>query len=105
MIKCFAVDAALPPDVVRLLWDVDPASLDLNRAADRDLVMERVMARGTLAAMRWLRSRFSKGELASFVQSKGRSRLAPRDLAYWALITGVPATQARGGGRPDWAGS
>jgi len=95
----------LPPDVVRLLWDVDPDSLDLSRSADRDLVMERVMTRGTLDAMRWLRSRFTRDELAAFIREKGEGRLAPRDLAYWALVTGVPTPQARGGGRPAWAGT
>lgn len=95
---------ALPLDVVRLLWDVDPDSLDMSRAADRDLVMERVMSRGTLDAMRWLRARFSKDELAAFVRERGQTRLAPRDLAYWALVSGVPMPQAPGGGRPAWAG-
>jgi hypothetical protein len=99
------VSVAFPPDVVRLLWDVDPDSIDLSRAADRDLVMERVMARGTLDAMRWLRSRFSKDELAAFIREKGEARLAPRDLAYWALVSGVRTAQGRGGGRPAWAGA
>lgn len=97
--------AEIPPDVIRLLWDVDPHSLDLSRAGDRDLVMERVMARGTLDAMLWLRSRFAKDELAAFIREKGHARLAPRDLAYWALISGVPRAQASGGGRPPWAGA
>jgi hypothetical protein len=99
------VSVVLPPDVVRLLWDVEADSLDLSRTADRDLVIERVMGRGTLEAMRWLRSCFSKDELAAFIRAKGQARLAPRDLAYWALVTGVPAPQARGGGRPAWAGA
>lgn len=99
------MSAAFPPDVVRLLWDIDPDALDLSRTTDRDIVMERVMGRGTLEAMRWLRSRFSKDELAAFVREKGRDRLAPRDLAYWALIAGVPMSHVRGGGRPTWAGA
>ena len=96
---------ALPPEVVRLLWEVDPDTLDLSRVADCDLVMERVMTRGTLAAMRWLRSRFTNDELAAFVRDKGVARLTPRDLAYWSLVAGVSAPQARGGGRPTWAGA
>lgn len=94
----------LPPDVVRLLWDVDPSVLDEAKSADRDFVVERVMSRGTLAAMRWLRARFTTDELAEFVRGKGRARLAPRDLAYWALVTGVTTVPATGGGRPAWAG-
>lgn len=92
----------LPAEVVRLLWDVDVDAVDLTR--DRDLVFERIMSRGDLSAMRWLRSRFTKEELAAFVRGRGRARLAPRDLAYWALVSGVDMEQSPGGGRPGWAG-
>lgn len=94
---------ALPPDVARLLWDVEVSQIDLARAGDRELVLERVMSRGTLAAMRWLRATFPREELAAFVRTKGRWRLTPRDLAYWALISGVTLEAPRGGGRPVWA--
>jgi hypothetical protein len=93
----------LPADVARLLWDVDPSQLDLARPGDRDLVIERVMSRGTLAAMRWLRATVAPEELATFLRGRGRRCLAPRDLAYWALVTGVVIEAPRGGGRPPWA--
>lgn len=96
--------SALPPDVVTLLWDVEPTALDLDKPADRNLVLERVMSRGTLAAMRWLRSRFTQEELAAFLREKGSDQLSPRDRAYWALVVGVPTPSAVGGGRPAWAG-
>lgn len=95
--------SCLPADVTRLLWDVDPGALDLEREGDRDLVFERVMSRGNLAAMRWLRAHFTTGDLAAFVRGKGRVKLGPRDRAYWGLVTGVEVTQAPGGGRPGWA--
>lgn len=95
---------ALPNAVVPLLWDVDATGIDLSRSADRDLVFERVMSRGSLVAMKWLRATFSNEELAAFVREKGAQRLAPRDLAYWALVSGVSAPQHPGGGRPTWAG-
>jgi hypothetical protein len=43
----------VPDAVTRLLWDVDPYRVDLNR--DRALVFERVMPRGSWEAMQWLR--------------------------------------------------
>jgi hypothetical protein len=94
----------LPDHVARLLWDVDPSALRLDRPGDRDLVFERVMTRGTLDAMRWLRATWTREVIAAFVREKGRARLTPRDLAYWALVSGVAIQQEPGGGRPAWAG-
>jgi hypothetical protein len=100
------VDAeALPEDVKRLLWDVDRAKFDADR--DRALVFERVMSRGSWDAMRWLRRRYLVAEMGEFVRTRGRRVLAPRDLAYWALICDVdlgPDGPGEGGGRPRWAG-
>ncbi|MDQ3032183.1 MAG: hypothetical protein M3Y87_07195 [Myxococcota bacterium] len=94
--------SSLPPEVTRLLWDVDPETVDLRRHAD--YVMERVMSRGTLAAMRWLRETYARDELASFLERRG-DRLAPRERAYWRLIAGLPRADAPGGARPPWAGA
>jgi hypothetical protein len=91
----------LPDEVVRLLWDVEPATVDLDR--HRDYVLERVMARGGWIAMGWLRQAYAPEVLADFLRRKG-SRLAPRELAYWAVIAGIEMTIPRGGGRPPWAG-
>ncbi len=93
---------AFPPDVARLFWDVDPATVDLER--HRDYVMERVMARGGWVAMQWLRRTYAPEQLADFRHRKG-TRLAPRELAYWAVIAGIEVPIPRGGGRPSWAGS
>jgi hypothetical protein len=93
---------AFPADVSRLFWDTNPATLDLEQ--HRDYILERVMARGGWEAMRWLRSTYSQPVLANFLERKGRARLAPRELAYWSLIAGIPCEPVRGGARPSWAG-
>jgi hypothetical protein len=91
-----------PPEVKRLLWDVDPDALD--PVAHRDFVIERVMSRGTLVAMRWLRQVYEPAVLAGFLERRGE-RLSPRDRAYWRLVCGLPEeAQAPGGGRPPWLG-
>jgi hypothetical protein len=90
----------LPDEVARLFWDVDVNTLDLVRHAD--YVMERIMGRGTWAAMRWLRTTYSTAKIANFIRRKG-DRLSPRDRAYWALIAGVSVPIGPGGGRPTWA--
>ena len=96
-----AVKGVLPDEIRPLFWDVDPASVDV--VDHRDYVMERVMGRGGMAAMRWLRRTYSASELAVFLQAKGH-RLAPREQAYWSLIARVSLPARRGGGRPPWAG-
>lgn len=92
----------LPPEVKRLLWDVDPDALD--PVAHRDFVIERVMTRGGLEAMRWLRRVVECDVLAAFLERKGQ-RLSPRDRAYWRLVCGLPEeAPTPGGGRPPWLG-
>lgn len=91
-----------PPEVKRLLWDVDPDTLD--PVVHGDFVIERVMTRGGLVAMRWLRATVARELLVGFLNHKGE-RLSPRDRAYWRLVCGLPEErQATGGGRPPWLG-
>ncbi|MFI5305896.1 MAG: DUF6922 domain-containing protein [Polyangiales bacterium] len=91
----------VPEEVAKLFWDVDPKSVDLARHSD--YVMERIMSRGGWAAMLWLRRAYSADELANFLLRRG-ARLAPRDLAYWCVVSGLKLPIPRGGGRPSWAG-
>lgn len=101
--RCYSwwVESSLPPDVARLLWDVDPEQIDLDR--HRDYVMERVMSRGGWTSMCWLRQTYPLEEIGSFLVRKG-SRLAPRELAYWALIADVDLPVSTGGARTAWSG-
>ncbi len=92
----------VPDSVSRLFWDVDPASLDLER--DQPFVFERLMSRGTWDAMTWLRRRYAPEALRAFVREKGAAKLSPRDLAYWAVACGLEIPAAPGGPRPRWTG-
>ena len=96
------VSQSIPPFVAILFWDVDPESVRLD--SHQDYVFERVMARGGWAAMKWLRTTYAREALASFIQRKGQWRLAPRELAYWCVVTGLDIPSTPGGGRPKWAG-
>ncbi|MCC7384583.1 MAG: hypothetical protein IT384_22235 [Deltaproteobacteria bacterium] len=92
---------AIPPEIARLAWDVDPEDIDLDRHAD--YLLERVMSRGGWEAMRWLRATYRVDRIADFLRRKGQ-RLPPRERAYWSLIAGVDLPQVPGGGRPEWLG-
>ena len=91
---------SIPDEVARLFWDIEPGSVDLAR--HRDYVLERVMSRGTMGAMRWLRATYPAEVLADFLRRKG-DRLSGRDRAYWALVAGLRLPPRPGGGRPPWA--
>jgi hypothetical protein len=92
----------IPDEVVRLFWDVDPTTVDLQRHAD--YVLERVMLRGGWVAMKWLRATYPQDVLADFIRRKGAT-LPPREHAYWALIAGVDVEVGPGRSRPAWAGA
>jgi hypothetical protein len=63
----------IPEFISRLLWDVDASRIDLAR--DASLIFERVMSRGSWEAMKWLRARYSRKELAEFVRAEGAKKL------------------------------
>jgi hypothetical protein len=96
------VPSRFPPPVARLFWDVDPSTVDL--VLNRDYILERVMSRGGREAMRWLRETYAQDVLASFVERKGASKLAPRELAYWSLISGATLPTVPTATRPRWMG-
>lgn len=91
----------IPAELAWLFWDVDPATIDIT--VHRDYVLERLMTRGDLAAMRWVRQTYSREDLADFLARK-HSRLAPRERAFWSLVAGAPMPAGVGGGRPPWTG-
>jgi len=99
------VKAPIPPDVLGLLWDIEAAATDDENA--RPLIIERVMTRGSLAAMRWLLASYEPDVLRQFLSGPAGGRLPPRELAFWCAVLGleVPARgRSAGGGRPGWAG-
>lgn len=91
----------IPAELSWLFWDVDSSAIDLTR--DRDFVVDRIMARGDLQAMRWLARHVDRDVIADFLRRKGH-RLAPRERAFWSLIAGVEYEAAPGGGRPPMGG-
>lgn len=74
----------IPEFLCPLFWEYDVETIDITMHAD--VIIGRVMERGTWAAMKWLLQNFSKSELAGFLERKGKQLLPPRELNYWAII-------------------
>ena len=80
-------NAKIPKFVFSLFWDYDPESIDIFKHAD--LIIGRIMERGTWVSMLWLWETYPKKKLVSFLEKRGRRVLSPRELNYWAFISEV----------------
>ncbi len=74
-----------------LLWDVDPASLDL--AQHKTFIIARILQFGTPADIRWLLQTYAEGDIIATVQT---SRTLDRRTAnFWSVHYGIPAEEIR----------
>ena len=83
--------AGSPEFVFPLFWEYEPGTIDIVRHAD--LIIGRIMERGTWASMSWLRETYPVKKLVSFLEKRGRRILPPRELNYWALMSGISDEQ------------
>ena len=83
----------LPSGLYRFFWEYDRQSLDIRKHCE--LIMARIMARGDRQAMVWLRKVYSEEKIRNFLFKKGWKVLPPRELNYWALVSGVSERQRR----------
>jgi hypothetical protein len=86
-------NSELPEFVVSLFQEYKPGSLDID--AHADLIVERIMERGSFASMGWLKKTYPRQQLVSFLERRGKRVLPARELNYWALVCGVPAAERR----------
>ena len=83
----------IPHPLDPLFWEYDPGEISIFKHAD--LIMSRIMERGTWASMVWLQKTFSRNRIAGFLEKKGSRILPPRELNYWALWCEVPNEKRR----------
>ncbi len=83
----------LPEFLFPLFWDYDPKTIDISRHAQ--IIMDRIMERGSWAAMTWLRKTYDNSHLISYLEKRGQRILPPRELNYWALICGITPEKRR----------
>ncbi len=82
------------PEFLRPLFrECELEEIDVNRHSD--FIMARVMERGNLEAMRWLRKTYESEEMISFMERRGRLVLPLRELNYWVFVAGVSDEKRR----------
>lgn len=80
--------ARLPRRLRRFFWEYDFGRL--SWAADRDLVIARILAVGDWESLRWLRRRVSNDELAQWIVQRRGAGLSNRHLRFFELILDLP---------------
>jgi hypothetical protein len=73
--------------VTDLLWDVGAAEVCLAR--HRDFVLARILARGTWAAVEWLRRELGDTVIGEYLERTRGRCLSPRQLRFWQLVLGL----------------
>ena len=81
----------LPGVLKDLFWDYDFAVLDW--AADRDLIIGRVLTSGSWDAVTWLRSILDNNALREWIKGHQGAGLSPQRLRFWELILELPNRQ------------
>jgi len=80
-------DFEIPGFLYPLFWEYEPKDIDIRQHAT--LIIGRIMERGSWAAMIWLQKTYSKAQIVSFLEKKGKHTLPPRELNYWTFIYGI----------------
>ena len=73
-----------------LFWDCDLEQLDL--IAHRDFIIERILDRGTVPAVRWLFKTFGEDIVRHFLINHGH-RLRRDVFHFWKLFFGLQETE------------
>ena len=74
-----------------LFWDHDFARL--TWAADRDLIIGRILASGNWDALRWLLRVLPRPELRAWLERRHGAGLSARQLRFWEVILELPRRQ------------
>ncbi len=85
--KSSARQSSVPSRLAPYFPDHDLKSLNLNR--DMNLILTRLLERGTSSDLRWLKKRIPAGKLKEFIKSEAHKHLSSRALGFWQLLEGV----------------
>lgn len=72
-----------------LFWDMDKTQIDEGK--HRHLIVERVIARGTMVDLKLVNDFYSRNELKSIL--KKIEYISPKDLRFVSVIYDIPETE------------
>lgn len=82
------VTADLPGELRDLFWDHDLERLSWERS--RHTIVLRLLEKGGLQAVRWLRRHMSDEEIRDFIVRRRGRGISPRRLRFWSLVVDIP---------------
>jgi hypothetical protein len=85
----------IPRTLAQFFQEYTFENLDAER--DAELVIERTLAWGNRAELRWLFGRYGRARVAEWVRRKGWGYLPKRRFNYWCLMLDVVDPQKRQG--------
>ena len=87
------ISVRLPQQLKPLFWEFDFHRLSWGQ--HRDLVILKVLSAGGLADWKWLRGQMSTRELRNWIIAQHGRGLTPRQLSFWQVVLGIPASEVR----------
>jgi excisionase family DNA binding protein len=68
---------------------------ELNLGRHSHLVLSRILEHGSLADLKWIRSRLDRKQIVEFLRRDGQRLLSPRAIRFWCLYYGVEYQKAK----------
>lgn len=81
----------LPELLGRYFWDYAPGRLTWPES--RHTIIGRLLEKGGLDAVRWLRRHVGDQQIREFISARRGRGIDPKRLRYWELILGLPEEQ------------
>lgn len=78
----------LPDELRAFFWDYDTDRLSWER--NRHTIVLRLLEKGGMHAVRWLREHMSDGEIREFIVRRRGRGISPQRLRFWSLLVDIP---------------
>jgi hypothetical protein len=78
----------LPDELRAFFWDYDTHGLSWER--NRHTIVLRLLEKGGLHAVRWLRMQVSDREIREFIVRRRGRGISPQRLRFWSLLLDIP---------------
>jgi hypothetical protein len=78
----------LPDDLRAFFWDYDPVRL--SGELSRHTIVLRLLEKGGMQAVRWLRQQLTDEEIRQFIVRRRGRGISPRRLRFWGLLLDIP---------------